>query len=238
MKKVHPLTMLFSITSAIVVLVSIERFSPTAHIFVEPYNFLRLHEVIQIIFLISLTTVIPTFILYEVTNHFKHLTSKFGFALTLTFIIGIYFYSTGNGVHEMASFSLNTYCNLKNLIGNQCKGLFFTDYYFGNILYFIGAFLMNLVLIFFEYKYPNQSFKRKGMRILIINSLIYSLAIIAYAGFDPAPIGLIFGIVTTIITDIFVLNKKGDYNEIPVTILFAIAYTIGTTASIVIRLIR
>jgi hypothetical protein len=42
------LQILFSLNSLAVVLVSIERFSFTTHILLQPYHFLRLHEVIQI----------------------------------------------------------------------------------------------------------------------------------------------------------------------------------------------
>lgn len=102
--------------------------------------------------LILLTVIIPFLILNEVTNNFQSMRGKYGLIMGLLFITGVYFYATGNGVHELASFFFNTYCGTKNVSEEVCEGMFFNDYYFGNILYFIGAFLMNAVLILFERK--------------------------------------------------------------------------------------
>src|SRR5579872_1187583 len=104
MKRLHILLTLSSIN---VILVSIERFSPTTTILLQPDNFLRLHEMIQMTLLILFTVIIPAFVLRELTVNFKLLQSKKGAALGLLFTVGIYFYATGNGLHEVASFLLN-----------------------------------------------------------------------------------------------------------------------------------
>lgn len=239
MRKIHPLNILFSLTSLTVVAVSIERFSFTARTYLQPFNYLRLHELFQMSILILATVIIPFLTLWIITDKFKNLQNKYGLILALVFIIGIYFYATGNGVHEMASFTLNTYCNLsQKLHGNFCWGQYINDYYTGNIFYFIGAFMINIALVIFEFKNPNNTFKKKDRTLLIINSLIYSLAIIAYSAFDVVLVGLIFSIIMTAILISFVLKKKHKLTEIPVTSSMGIAYTIGTVVSIVIRIIR
>src|SRR5260221_11578758 len=146
MKQKSYFNFLLTLTSLNVLLVTIERFSPTTQILLQPYNFLRLHEVFQMSFLILATVLIPALLLREVTDNFRLMQTKYGLILFIIFIIGIYFYATGNGVHELASFLFNSFCDIKNIYPDICGGLFFNDYYFGNAVYFIGAFLMNVSL--------------------------------------------------------------------------------------------
>lgn len=231
----HRLNLLFTLSSLNVLLVTIERFSFTTKILLQPYGFLRLHEVFQIVVLILFTVVIPFFLLREVSGNFDLLKTKKGAILALIFVIGIYFYATGNGVHELGSFLFNQYCDTKNIIGNMCGGMFFNDYYFGNILYFIGAILMNTTLLFFEKEKPNKSFAKKDMWPLIINSIVYSFAIFAYAGFDRVLVGLVYSVVmTAIIVKFFILNKN-KYLQKPVTTYMMITYILGTVASFLFR---
>jgi hypothetical protein len=108
MRRFH---ILFSLNSLVVVLVSIERFSFTTHILLSPYQFLRLHEAVQMTVLILATAILPFFLLKEVTGNFSLLTKgkKSMLFLGVLFIAGIYFYASGNAFHELASFMLNQY---------------------------------------------------------------------------------------------------------------------------------
>lgn len=229
------LNLLFTLSSLNVLLVTAERFSFTTKILLSPYNFLRLHEVFQISVLILFTVIIPFFILREVTNDFDLLKTKKGTILGLIFIIGIYFYSTGNGVHELGSFFFNQYCDTKNVTGDMCGGMFFNDYYFGNILYFIGVILMNAVLLVFEKEKPNKTFTKKNTLPMVINSIIYSFAIFAYAAFDRVLVGLVYSVVMTLIVGVFYFLNKRSYLAKPVTTYMAITYTLGTLSSLIVR---
>ena len=104
------LNVLLTLASLNVLLVTIERFSFTTQVILQPYSFLRLHEALQIATLILFTVIIPVFVLREVTHGFDTLKTSTGMALLVCVVIGIYFYATGNGIHELASFQLNTFC--------------------------------------------------------------------------------------------------------------------------------
>lgn len=233
----NKLVLYLTLTSLSVVLVTFERFSFTTQILLQPYNYLRLHEVIQMTVVILLTVLLPTLIFKEVTHNFDQLKSTKGLILGLIFITGIYFYATGNGVHEVASFLFNNYCDTKNISNDICGSAFFNDYYFGNILYFIGAFLMTLTIIIFEKMKPAlKPLSKKGLYLIIFNALIYALAIFAYSGFDRVLVGLIFSITTMLTIDLLLLSSKKHYLQTPFTLFSALAYTIGTLASIIVRL--
>lgn len=231
----HRLNLLFTLSSLNVLLVTAERFSFTTKILLSPYSFLRLHEVFQIIVLILFTVIIPFLILKEVTDNFDLLKTKIGAILGLIFVIGVYFYATGNGVHELGSFLFNQYCDPKNVVGAMCNGLFFNDYYFGNILYFIGAIFMNIVFLFFEKMRPNKTFTKEDTLPLVINGVIYSFAIFAYAAFDRVLVGLVYSLIMTLIVGVFYVFNKKNYLQKPVTTYMAITHTLGTLASLIVR---
>ena len=228
---------LLTLSSLNVLLVTIERFSFTTQVFLQPFNFLRLHEVFQMLTIILATVIIPFFILREVTDNFSALKSTKGVILGTLFITGIYFYATGNGVHELGSFAFNTYCETKNVTGNLCGGLFFNDYYFGNILYFIGAFLMNIVIILFERDHPQKiPIAGKNLAILITNSVVYAFAIFAYSGFDRVLVGLVYSLISMVVIDVLLLTARTKPKHLPFTLYAASTYTLGTLASLLMRL--
>ncbi|MBV9229417.1 MAG: hypothetical protein JOZ18_08895 [Chloroflexi bacterium] len=233
MKRLH---ILFSLSSLAVVLVSIERFSFTTHILLQPYSFLRLHEAIQIVVLILATVIIPFFLFKEVTHDFSLLTkTKKNVLLGVLFITGIYFYASGNALHELASFLFNQYCDVTQVSGQLCAGLFFNDYYTGNVLYFIGAFFMNIALILFEIAQPRFLLTRRDILLILPNSLIYALAIVAYAGFDRVIVGLVYSLLTTLIVVSILFIHRKEVLRLPITNYTALTYTIGTVLACIVR---
>lgn len=232
----HRLNILFSLSSLSVLLVTVERFSFTARILLQPYSFLRLHEIVQMTVLILLTVLIPALLLREITQNFKNLKQR-EFLLLLLFISGVYFYATGNGVHELASFLFNHYCQFKAFTGDLCGGFFFNDYYTGNIFYFIGGFMMVASLLLLEKGRPNDSYKRRDLIPTIINASIYAFAIFAYAAFDRVLVGITYSIATTLFAVVLFLQVRTRYLQYPVTTYTALTYLLGTIPAVIIRLL-
>lgn len=229
------LNWLFTLSSLSVILVTAERFSFTTKILLQPFNFLRLHELVQMTFLILLTAIIPFFILKEVTKNFQSLKNKKSFSLFLLFIIGIYFYATGNGVHEISSFNFNNFCDVKNFSSDQCGGFFFNDYYTGNIYYFIGAALMVGSLMLLEGINPNKNYRKKDLPVTLVNSLIYAFAIFAYAAFDIVLVGLVYSVIITLFAGILFLKIRKKFLEYPVIFYTTVTYFLGTIAALIFR---
>jgi len=233
MKRLH---ILFSLTSLSVVLVTIERFSFTTKVLLQPYSFLRLHEIIQILVLILATVIIPFFLFKAVTNDFSLLkTSRKNLFLGVSFIAGIYFYASGNAFHELASFLLNQYCDVDKVSGGLCESLFFNDYYTGNILYFIGAFLITVPLILLEIAQPRHIMVKRDFWLLVPNCLIYALAIIAYAAFDRVLVGLVYTVVTTLVIVAILFVQRKKFLQLPVTNYMAVTYVVGMIVACVVR---
>lgn len=233
----HRLNLLFTLSSLSVLLVTIERFSFTARVLLEPYSFLRLHEIVQMTVLILLTVIIPFLLLKEITGNFSNLKRR-DFYLLLFFIIGVYFYATGNGVHELASFMFNHYCDVVKYSGDLCGGLFFNDYYTGNIYYFVGGFMMVASLLLFERNRPNDTYKKKDLPITIINASVYAFAIFAYAAFDKVLVGITYSVITTIFAVSLFLQVRKKYLAYPVITYTSLTYFLGTSAAVLVRFLR
>lgn len=232
------LNLYFSLLSLNVLLVTVERFSFTTKIVLEPYSFLRLHELFQMSVIILFTVLLPFLILKEVTHGFEDLKKKWGTLLGIVFIAGIYFYATGNGVHEVASYFFNQYCDIHAFTDKICGGIFFNDYYTGNILYFIGAFLFTIALLFFEKLHPNTNFTKNDLKIASVNACIYAFAIFAYSAFDRVLVGLIYTIIMAVVGIIFFLPVRKTPLRYPMITYTMITYVLGGFASLVVRYIR
>lgn len=232
MKKVNLLLTLSSLTAVLIIL---ERLSLTTKVILQPYSFLRLHEVLQMSVVVLLSSVISFFLLKVLSNNFESLKSKKGTLLGVLFIIGTYFYATGNGAHEIASYLFNTFCNTKHITTVACGSMFFNNYYFGNILYFVGLFLTNLSLICFEIMKPEKGFTKKDITITLVNSFILALMLFAYAAFDRVLVGLWFTIIAAVITNIILLTAKKNFFSLPFTVYCTLAYTLSAIGSAIVR---
>lgn len=232
MKRLNFILLLSSLS---VILVTVERFSFTTKVFLQPYSFLRLHELVQMTTLIAFTTILPFLILREITNNFESVRSKKSVILCLIFVLGVYFYGTGNGIHEVSGSNFSNFCNIKNFSGNLCRGFFFNSYYTGNILFFLGATLMITPLLLLERLRPNKNFGRKDLPLILLNAMIYSLAIFSYAAFDIVSVGLIYSLFLMVFADILLFSVRKKFLHYPVTTYTAATYTLGTIAALIIR---
>ncbi|MCC6616067.1 MAG: hypothetical protein IT320_21535 [Anaerolineae bacterium] len=233
MRRLHILLTLSSLT---VVLVSIERFSPTTQILLQPDDFLRLHELVQMTTLILFTVIIPAFVLQHLTDNFSLLRSRTGAALGLLFLVGVYFYATGNGLHEVASFLFNQYCPPEDFDSAICKSLFIDDYYAGNILYFIGAWAFTVPLLIFEQMRPHDRMSGTDIVLVVINGLFFALAVVAYAGFDRVLVGFVFSAIMLITAVVLFVLARRSYRTLPYTFYTIFVYALGLAGSIIVRL--
>lgn len=230
------LNLLLTLASVNVLIITVERFSFTTGILLEPYKFIRLHELLQGPVFLTISVILSFLTLKIVSDNFKSLNSKAGLILGTLFAAGIYLYGMGEGWHEVASFTFNQYCDTKNFSDNLCGGLFINDYYTGNILFFIGGILLNSALMFLEKMNPSKAFNSKDMAILSVNSVIYAFTFFAYAGFDRVLIGLYSTLILMLISLYVFAKIKNKFRNYPYITYSVLAYTVASIASILVRL--
>src|SRR5689334_9072822 len=112
MKRINTIVTLYTLTALVII---VERLSPATQILLQPYNFIRLHEINQTVIFLPITVILSFFILKWVSNNFQTLNTKLNTILAVVFVCGAYLYGAGEGWHEVASFTLNAYCDVKNL---------------------------------------------------------------------------------------------------------------------------
>lgn len=231
----NKLNILFTLYSATALVIIIERLLPSP--LLQPFNFIRLHEINQTLIFITVTVILSFFYLKILTNNFQTLSKKRDSLLALCLVVGTYLYGAGEGWHEVASFTLNHYCNLENLADNLCNGLFINDYYAGNIIFFVGAVLMNISLLTLASYYPSKPFKNKEMAILIVNSIVFAFTWFAYSAFDKVLVGLFFSAVLMIISIYFFLKVKNKFRQYPFITYSALAYTLAAISAALVKLL-
>jgi hypothetical protein len=213
----------------------IERLLPITRVLLQPYDFIRLHEINQTVIFLPITVILSFFILQSVTNRFQTINRPLNTVLAIVFVCGAYLYGAGEGWHEVASFTLNTYCDTQSLPGNLCQGLFINDYYAGNLIFFIGGVMMNGVLLALAAQQPMERFTNKDMAILLVNSLVYAFTWFAYAAFDVVLLGLLFAALLALISVLAFAKVKWNAREYPYITYSAVAYVLATAATLVYR---
>jgi len=231
----RPINILLTLLSLNAILVIVERISPTTKIILQPYNFLRVHEVFQMTVVIMLSIVLSFLLLKVLSKNFELLKSKKGTIIGVIFVLGIYFTATGNGLHEVASFLFNTFCDTKSVKEDVCGSMFFNDYYFGNIVYFVGLLMGNISLILFERMNPQKLVSIKDTIITIANGLVYALMLFAYAAFDRVLVGFYFVVVAAIVCGFLLLASRKKPKSLPFTLYTTVAYTVSSIATFLVR---
>lgn len=235
----HRINWLLTLSSLNIVLVIIERFSFTTKVLLQPYDFLRLHELIQMTILILISTVIPFFLLRELSQNFKLLQQKKGMLLALLFLIGVYFYATGNGFHEAASFTFNTYCDSQKLTNNLCRGLYINDYYTGNSVFYVGAIAFNLSLLWFQLLSPYKKISTKDTIITLANAAVFAFVLFSVAIVNvrlDVYLDLYYLVVMAIIALLFLWHIRKTYRQYPVIVYTSAAYASGALIGLLIVL--
>jgi hypothetical protein len=222
----------FTVTSVLVLLVTIERFSFTTTILLQPYSFIRLHELIQGPVLLTLFLIVSTFVLKEISRGFNTLR----YPLLALFVVGAYLYGLGEGWHEVTSFTLNQHCDVQNISGDLCGGLFVNDYYTGNILFFIGGIGMATALMLMERGSPSRPWDNRNVVIGVVNSIIYSFTFFAYAAFDLVLVGLYATALLMLIALVLLAAVVRQWRQYPYLSYSALAYTLATVGSVIVRL--
>jgi hypothetical protein len=72
--------------------------------------------------------------------------------------------------------------------------------------------------------------------VLVVNALVFALAVLAYSAFDRVVVGLVFSIVMTVVALGFLASVRGGYRRFPFITYTALTYTLGTVASLVVPL--
>ena len=221
----------FTVTSVLVLLVTIERFSFTTSVVLAPYSFIRLHELIQGPILLTLFLVVSTFVLRELSHGFKTLR----YWILALFVAGAYLYGLGEGWHEVTSFTLNQYCEVQNISDDLCGGLFINDYYTGNILFFVGGIGMAVALMILERLNPGRGWDNRNVVIGAVNGFIYSFTFFAYAAFDVVLVGLYSTVALMLISLVLLIGVVKQWRRHPYISYSAFAYTLATAASVMVR---
>ena len=232
------LNWLFTLSSLSVVLVTVERFSATTRVILQPHSFLSLHQLIQTGVIILFTTVIAALLFWELSGRFAGLRPAPAKWLFVVFAAGTYLVGAGEGLHELASYYLDAYCDPQHATGSLCGGLFINDFITGNVLFFIGAFASTAALLIVERLNPDPGLAKGQLIPLGINAVVYAATVVAYAGFDTVLVGLVYALAMLAFTLVVFLPVRRSFPRYPFATYTMAVYTLGAIVSLAVRLLR
>lgn len=234
---VNRVNWLLTALSLLAVVITVERVSPTTTVLLGPNGYLHLHEFLQMGAITAASTIISFLLLRAVSGEFAALRDLRYLILGCLFILGSYYYATGNGAHEVASFMFNQFCNTKHFSSAPCRAMYADDYYYGNIVYFLGLGLSDLALILIERDYPGALMDRKNLWITIGNGLLLALTFFVYDAFDRVSIGLVSTVVYALVFGALLLTARAPGRALPFTLYSTLGFAAAAVAAVPVRLL-
>jgi hypothetical protein len=229
---------LLTLLSLTTVAITIERASPTTAVLLQPYDFLHLHEVVQIGLITAFSVVVSFLILRAVSGNFEELRDRRGAVLGCLFLLGAYFYATGNGAHEVSSFLFSHFCNTQHFTSTSCGAMYADDYFFGNTVYFVGLGLSSLAVIIVELGRPGPPQTNRDLNITIANALVLALTFVAYEAFDRVLVGLISTIAFALLFGFLLFRGRARFSSVPFTFYSSLGFTLATLIAVPLRALR
>jgi hypothetical protein len=155
----------------------------------------------------------------------------------LLFIAGVYFTATGNGVHELGSFTYQTYCHPDRLGADPlCGGLYINDFYTGNAMFFAGALMTTSALLILERRAPQGAgFSTPALAVAVVNALVYALAVVAYAAFDQVLVGFGFTVVMAFVALAYLSTTGREWRRYPFTVYTSVTFALGAVVAGAVR---
>src|SRR3989344_5129113 len=222
--------------SATIVALSINRLTPITQQYLQPYDYLRVMDFLAMI-PIPLASSLLYFLLKEnIIAHGRAARVAYAGVLNLLLITGIYLFAAGSGTHEVTNYLNIRFCDSGGSATPICRIIVYNDDEFSHYVYYAGFILLNVALMGFEYFHPrSNTISRRDVFGISANSLIIGLGIFANLAFEEIGIDLyIFGAV--MLLALWLLFKgKHKPAHLPVTMYFAISYTLGVVGTLVYR---
>lgn len=227
MKRIH--LILTGLTLSIILL-SVNRLTMATQAYMQPFEFLRFMD-----FFAMIPIPLMSVLLYVLLK--EHITKSTHIGYTLILITGIYLFAAGSGDHEVTNYLNMRFCESGKTTTPICRIISYNDDEFSHYVYYAGFILLNIGLMLYEYTYPRaKHMTGKDIAAVAANSFMIGLGIFANLAFEDIGIDLyIFGSVMFLSLCLLYKGKQPPAH-LPVTMYFAIAYTLGVTATLFVTM--
>lgn len=234
MKRLHAI---FSGFTLIIILLSINRLTPLTTDYLQPYDFLRILDFNAMIPIPLISIILYYLLKREIVYDSPFRKTAAYTILTVLLVSGIYLFGASSGNHEVTNYLNTRFCEREELKNELCNIVSFNDDGFSHIIYYLGFLLLNIPLILLEHFMPRKSkIAKKDLLRILPNAIFISLGIFANLAFEPTGLDLVFfGIVMS--TALYYLYfARREYNRLPVTYYFAVAYSLGVGGTLLYKL--
>ena len=228
MRNIH---VLLAVQSIVIILGSINRLTSLTIGYAAANEFLRWVEIINMLVL----PIISLSAFYLLKKHIEAgRQARWGLALSLAFVLGVYLLGASYGDHEVTNYLHTRFC-ANDETSDLCRIIIFNDDEFSHWLFFVGFVMVNGALLLFQVQYPHpDTLTRNDVILLIVNGIFISAGIVANLAFEAIGLDLVV-VVLLMLLSLYLLWRRGAQ---PLIVYYSTAYTVGTVATLIIRLVR
>lgn len=234
MRRIH---LLLAGQSLIIVLLSINRLSSITLGFVASNEFLRWVDLNNMLFL-PLASVVLSYLLKRVLEQEgPEQYGRTGISLGILFIVGIYLLGAGYGDHEVTNYLHSRFC-LDATTSPLCRIVIYNDDDFSHYVFFLGFILINAVLMLIQDRQPRRVPATRGDLLLIgINGLFIATGIFANLAFEEIGLDLYVVALLSLVSLYLLLGRGRPVQRVPVVAYFALAFTLSTLGTFVVKML-
>lgn len=233
MRRIHLLLTGLSIT---ILLLSLNRLTPFTLGYLQPHDFLRWVDFNAMLPIPLISIILYYLLKQEIVYDSPFTKTRLYVALSIILISGIYLFGASSGDHEVTNYLNTRFCDRGAVDNPICNIIKYNDDEFSHIIYYVGFILINIPLMMLEHYLPRKKpVAKRDLLLILPNAMFIGLGTFANLAFEPTGLDLIFfGIVMTVAL-YYLYFAKREYNRLPVTYYFALAYSLGVGSTLLYK---
>src|SRR5262245_9009906 len=212
--------LLLSVQSVVIVFVSINRLTTIGEAYVLPNEFLRWHDLTNI--LLALASVLAFYLLrrHLTTGAPSDRATRWGStALGLAFILGVYLIAASYGDHETTNYLHGRFCPPEDTT-RLCEIIRYHDDGFSHLLFFAGFTTINLVIMLTQARHPTRRpLTKPDVAALGVNAVFTAAGVTANLAFETIGYDLFVVAGVAVAATVLQLRRRGQ----PILIYYTIA---------------
>jgi hypothetical protein len=223
--------------STTIIILSLNRLTLWTQAYLSPYEFLRFLDFNAMLPIPLISVMLYFFLLREIIRNPSFYQTKQFTRYFLLFLIGVYFFAAGSGVHEVTNYLNIRFCDSGDVQTALCRIIGFNDDTFSHYLYYFGFIMLNTALMLIEYRNPREkSITYQNILHLSVNALVIAIGIFVNLAFEENGIDLVFFAGVMLFSLYLLFFRRQSYRTLPVTMYLAIAYTVGVFSTLLYKI--
>jgi hypothetical protein len=156
----------------------------------------------------------------------------------IVFLVGVYLFGASAGNHEVTNYLSTRFCERGLTESDLCNIINFNDDIFSHVIYYFGVIMMQLSVLWIEFRAPRKTVaNRSDIWLIILNALFIAVAIFGNLAFEDTAIDLIGFIIVLLTSGTFLYLRRAQWKSYPFIFYTTAAYMLGIGATLIAKLL-